>query len=127
MIIGASGLGYKYAEILLHNSAKSAVIDAIVNIAFIVALMPMYCASKLAVLRVTTLATDINNKIYDPYYDRTIDNVALAILDFIRKDKNGAVCVNKNGQPPFAVNFIQNDLCLYKLIFDNLCCFDQFT
>jgi len=29
MIIGAaSGLGYKYAEILLHNNAKSAVIDA---------------------------------------------------------------------------------------------------
>jgi len=32
MIIGAAnGLGYKYAEILLHNNAKSAVIDATSN------------------------------------------------------------------------------------------------
>lgn len=43
--------------------------------------------------------------VMEEYPTQTIDNVASAMLDLIRKGKNGAVWVSEGGQPPYAVNF----------------------
>ncbi|KYQ58773.1 15-hydroxyprostaglandin dehydrogenase [NAD+] [Trachymyrmex zeteki] len=142
-LIRGSMLAFDYMG--KHKGGEGGII---VNIASIAALhplfiMPMYCASKFAVLgfsqslasmydktgvrvvimcpggTITALLTDINSKICDSvlavignvndeakkYPIQTTDNVALAMLDLIRKGKNGAAWVSENGQPPYAVDF----------------------
>jgi len=128
-----------------HKGGKGGLI---VNIASIVGLdpisiMPMYCASKYAVLgfsqslanmynktgvrvvimcpgtTTTSLIENLRDRIYDsiravldsdiPDLEKiskqTTDHVASAMLDLIRKGKNGAAWVVKHGEPPNAVHF----------------------
>lgn len=120
----------------------------IVNVASILgllpaAMVPMYTASKHAVLgfsqslaelhgksgvrvvvmcpgvTATALVANISEKMHDSVQDlidiaeemekyprQTTDNVAPAMLDLIRKGKNGQAWVSEGGQPPYAVEFI---------------------
>jgi len=41
----------------------------------------------------------------EKYLSQIIDNVGLAMLDLIKKGKNG-VWVSEEGQPPYAVDFL---------------------
>ncbi|KYM79714.1 15-hydroxyprostaglandin dehydrogenase [NAD+] [Atta colombica] len=142
-VIRGSMLAFDYMG--KHKGGKGGLIVNIASIAGLdpISVMPMYCASKYAVLgfsqslanmynktgvrvvimcpgtTTTSLIENFRDRIYDsiravlgsdiPDLEKiskqTTDHVASAMLDLIRKGKNGAAWVVKHGEPPNAVHF----------------------
>ncbi|KAG5326769.1 ADH1 dehydrogenase, partial [Acromyrmex heyeri] len=78
--------------------------------------MVIMCPGVTATPLVTNISDKICNSVravlgndaanLDKYRKQTVDNVSLAILDLIQKDKNGAIWVSERDQPPYVVDFL---------------------